>query len=96
MLIINKKEDFGLQNARRILEKYTPKLACFNDDVQGTGCVTVAAIMTALHIAKVSMGELRVVIYGSGSAGTGIADRIRDTIALESKKSNDEAGQQIW
>jgi len=41
-------ENFGLPNARRILDKYTPQIACFNNDVQGTGCVTLAAIYAAL------------------------------------------------
>jgi malate dehydrogenase (oxaloacetate-decarboxylating) len=90
------QEDFGLQNARRILEQYQPKLACFNDDVQGTGCVTLAAIMAALHITGDKMSDLRVVIFGAGSAGTGIADQIRDAITVESRKSQDEASGQIW
>ncbi|KAI9705261.1 MAG: NAD-dependent malic enzyme, mitochondrial [Bogoriella megaspora] len=89
-------EDFGLNNARRILDKYTPQIACFNDDVQGTGCVTLAAIMAAFHVTKTKMSDLRVVMFGSGSAGTGIADQIRDAIAVESGKSQEEAGKQIY
>ena len=42
-------EDFGLPNARRLLDKYRPHLPCFNDDVQGTGCVTLAAILAGLQ-----------------------------------------------
>ena len=59
-------EDFGLNNARRILEKYTPKIACFNDDVQGTGAVTLAAIMAAFKEANVDWADARFVMFGSG------------------------------
>lgn len=59
-------EDFGLNNARRILEKYTPKMACFNDDVQGTGAVTLAAIMAAFKEAKVDWADARFIMFGSG------------------------------
>ena len=90
------QEDFGLQNARRILDKYTPKIACFNDDVQGTGCVTLAAIQAALQVSKVKMQDVRIVIFGAGTAGTGIADQIKDAIAVDTEKSKEEAGKQIW
>jgi malate dehydrogenase (oxaloacetate-decarboxylating) len=89
-------EDFGLPNARRILDKYTSEIACFNDDVQGTGAVTLAAIYAATHVAGLKLSELRVVMFGAGSAGTGIADQIRDAIAVESKKSPEEVTKQIW
>jgi malate dehydrogenase (oxaloacetate-decarboxylating) len=89
-------EDFGLTNARRILDKYQPQIACFNDDVQGTGCVTLAAIYAAFKISKVDWNDARFVLFGSGSAGTGIADQVKDAIAQETGKSKDEAGRQIW
>lgn len=89
-------EDFGLDNARRILDRYSPKIPCFNDDVQGTGCVTLAAIMSGLHVAGQKLSDTRVVIFGSGSAGCGIADQIRDAIVAESDCSREEAAKQIW
>lgn len=89
-------EDFGLHNARRILDKYAPQIACFNDDVQGTGAVTLAALYAALHVAKLKLKDLRIVMFGAGTAGTGIADQIRDAIAVESEKSKEDAAQQIW
>jgi malate dehydrogenase (oxaloacetate-decarboxylating) len=89
-------EDFGLNNARRILDKYTPKMACFNDDVQGTGAVTLAAIMAAFKEAKIEWDDARFVMFGSGTAGTGIADQLSDAIAQETNKSKEEASQQIW
>ncbi|KAF7859503.1 uncharacterized protein EAF02_010951 [Botrytis sinoallii] len=89
-------EDFGLPNARRILDRYRPEMACFNDDVQGTGCVTLAAMMAGLHVSKVKIEDTRIVIFGSGTAGTGIADQIRDAIAADSGKSKEEAAKQIY
>ena len=89
-------EDFGLSNARRILEKYTPEIACFNDDVQGTGCVTLAAVMAAFEVSGTKWDEARFVMFGSGTAGTGIADQIKDAIVQNTGRSKEEAGNQIW
>ncbi|KAL4930999.1 NAD-dependent malic enzyme [Aspergillus undulatus] len=89
-------EDFGLQNAKRILDKYRGEIACFNDDIQGTGCVTLAALMAGLHVSKVPLKEVRVVSFGSGSAGTGIADQVSDAIATEAGIEKSEAMKQIW
>ncbi|KAJ5690757.1 hypothetical protein N7462_005149 [Penicillium macrosclerotiorum] len=89
-------EDFGLGNARRILDRYQSQIPCFNDDIQGTGCVTLAAMMAALHVSQVNLDDVRVVIYGSGTAGTGIADQIADTIATETHKPKSDASKQIW
>ena len=89
-------EDFGLANARRILDQYRPHVPCFNDDVQGTGCVTLAAILAGLHVSKIKLREMRVVIFGAGTAGTGIADQIRDAIATDTDTSKEQAAKQIW
>ncbi|KAL8829614.1 MAG: hypothetical protein Q9191_001920 [Dirinaria sp. TL-2023a] len=89
-------EDFGLSNARRLLDKYSPQLACFNVDVQGTGCITLAAIMAGMHVNKVDLKDMRLVVFGSGSAGIGIADQVRDAVATESRKTPKEAARQIW
>ncbi|EHK39932.1 hypothetical protein TRIATDRAFT_268498 [Trichoderma atroviride IMI 206040] len=89
-------EDFGLRNARRLLELYRPTMACFNDDVQGTGCVTLAAIIAALHASGQKLGDIRMVVFGAGSAGVGIADQVRDAIATEMKIDHEEASQHIW
>ncbi|KAG5822386.1 hypothetical protein H9Q74_007524 [Fusarium xylarioides] len=89
-------EDFGLTNARKILDRYRPDFACFNDDVQGTGCVTLAAILSGLHVSKQKLKDLRMVVFGAGSAGLGIADQVRDAIATEGNMSHEEAAKQIW
>lgn len=89
-------EDFGLSNARAILDKYRPHMACFNDDVQGTGCVTLAAILSGLKVAGTKIEDAKMVIFGAGTAGTGIADMVCDAIAEASGKSKEEAAKQIW
>lgn len=53
-------------------------------------------MMAALHVSQVKMEDVRVVVFGSGTAGTGIADQMADTIATESRKSKSEASKQIW
>lgn len=71
-------------------------MACFNDDVQGTGCVTLAAIIAALHASGQKLSDIRMVVFGAGSAGVGIADQVRDAIATEMKIDHEEASQHIW
>ncbi len=88
-------EDFGISNARKILETYRPKTRTFNDDVQGTGAITLAALISALKITGVSLAENRVVIFGAGTAGIGNADQIRATIQLEGVPEED-AHRRFW
>lgn len=89
-------EDFGVTNARRILDRYRGDIACFNDDIQGTGCVTLAAIMAALHISKVELSDMRMLVFGSGSAGCGIAAQVQDAVAAEVNESKAEVKKNIW
>ncbi len=69
-------EDLGRGNARRVLDKYRDQLCTFNDDIQGTGAVCLAAIIAALKHKHETFADQRIVIFGAGSAGTGIAEQI--------------------
>ncbi len=69
-------EDFAQDNATPLLKKYQDKLCCFNDDIQGTACVTVGTLLAACHAQKSQLKEHRVVFVGAGSAGCGIAEQI--------------------
>lgn len=73
-------EDFGRGNARRILDQFQDELCTFNDDIQGTGAVTLSALLAACDITGLNLEEHRVVVYGAGSAGTGISDQIVDAM----------------
>ncbi|KAI5808289.1 putative malate dehydrogenase [Pyronema omphalodes] len=88
-------EDFGVMNARRLLETYREKLPCFNDDVQGTGVVTLGAMMAAAKVTKVDLKEMRILIFGAGSAGVGIADMLVAS-AVEDGVDEKEACKNIW
>ena len=69
-------EDFGRSTAATILEKYQNRITTFNDDVQGTGIVALAGILGALEISKEKFTDQRVMIFGAGTAGVGIATQI--------------------
>jgi malate dehydrogenase (oxaloacetate-decarboxylating) len=73
-------EDFGAANARRILMKYSASCCTFNDDMQGTAAVVVAAALCAVRAAGSRMRDQTVVIYGAGTAGIGIADALRQVM----------------
>ena len=88
-------EDFGPSNGRRILEKYRNQICTFNDDMQGTGAITLAAIYTALRISNTDFRNQRVVIFGSGTAGIGNADQIRAAM-MQAGLSKEEAARQFW
>ena len=89
-------EDFGVTNVRKILDRYRSDLACFNDDIQGTGCVTLAGIMAGLHVSGIKLEDMRMVVFGAGSAGCGIAGQVADGIAADCNKSPEEAKKQLW
>ncbi|NYB52670.1 MAG: NAD-dependent malic enzyme [Methanobacteriaceae archaeon] len=69
-------EDFGKKNARYHLDKYQDEMCTFNDDIQGTGAVAMAALLNALKLSGTPLSHHRVLIYGAGTAGCGIADQI--------------------
>ncbi len=76
-------EDFGPDNARRIVERYQDRVCTFNDDMQGTGAVVLAAVRGALGAAGSRMRDQRVVIFGAGTAGVGIVDQLSDAMVRD-------------
>jgi malate dehydrogenase (oxaloacetate-decarboxylating) len=76
-------EDFGAGNAHRILAKYAGSHLTFNDDIQGTAAVVLAAALGAVRAAGTRMRDQRVVIHGAGTAGIGIADVLRQVMIAE-------------
>jgi malate dehydrogenase (oxaloacetate-decarboxylating) len=88
-------EDFAKGNARRLLDHYRDQLCTFNDDIQGTGAVTLAGLLAAVDLTHSTLSQQRVVILGAGSAATGIAEQI--VVAMQSEGSSfDEARRAIW
>ncbi len=69
-------EDMAPQNAPRLLSRYRDLVPSFNDDIQGTGAVNLAAVLAALAVTGIGLPEHRIVIFGAGSAGIGIADQL--------------------
>jgi malate dehydrogenase (oxaloacetate-decarboxylating) len=76
-------EDFGVSNARRILHKYADHVCTFNDDMQGTAAVALAAAFSAVRTAGSRLRDQRVVIHGAGTAGIGIADMMVDVMVRQ-------------
>ncbi|WP_289851191.1 NAD-dependent malic enzyme [Actinoallomurus purpureus] len=88
-------EDFGPSNARRILEKYTGRIPTFNDDMQGTGAIVLAAMLGAVRVSGTPMRDQRIVVFGAGTAGIGIADQLRAAMVRDGL-DDDAATRRIW
>ena len=85
-------EDFGPSNARRILNQYRDEAPVFNDDVQGTGAITLAGVLVGMRVAGTRPREQRVVIFGAGTAGVGIADQIRAVMIADGLSEDEGRG----
>jgi malate dehydrogenase (oxaloacetate-decarboxylating)(NADP+) len=88
-------EDFGNKNAFRLLDRYRDTAPVLNDDIQGTGAVTLAGLLGALRITKQKISDQRIVFLGAGEAGIGIAEAIM-TALTEEGLSDKEAKERFW
>ena len=88
-------EDFGPSNARRILLANREKYRIFNDDMQGTGAIVIAAVVSGMRVTGQSFADQRLLVYGAGTAGTGMADQIHAGMVRDGL-SPDEARSRIW
>ncbi|MDN0199803.1 NAD-dependent malic enzyme [Streptomyces sp. S.PNR 29] len=88
-------EDFGPGNGRRLLERYGEKVCTFNDDMQGTGAITLACVRNAARVSGTPLRDQRLVVFGAGTAGVGIADQLRDAMVRDGL-DRDEATRRIW
>jgi malate dehydrogenase (oxaloacetate-decarboxylating) len=88
-------EDFGVENARRNLDLYRRRLPSFNDDIQGTQGVACAVVVAASRGAGLAMADHRIVVFGAGTAGCGIAEGLV-RLLRRAGLSEVEARQRIW
>ncbi len=88
-------EDFGPLNARKILQTYGDHYCVFNDDIQGTGAVVVAAVYGGCHVSGIPLRDQKVIVFGAGTAGIGVADQIRDAMVADGATA-EQAASQIW
>ena len=88
-------EDFSKHNAARLLERYRDRLCTFNDDIQGTGAVTLAGLFSAMKLLKAKLGEQRIVILGAGSSAIGISNQIVSALLNEGYSERD-AKRRLW
>jgi len=88
-------EDLGVANARRLLERYRGERLTFNDDIQGSGAVNLAAVLAAARATRVPLAGHRIVIFGMGTAGAGIADQLTAAMVAEGVPAG-EARLRVW
>jgi len=89
-------EDFGKTHAYTLLNRYNNRILSFNDDIQGTGAVAAAAINTAVKIKGRPLSQERIVIYGFGQAGTGVANAIVGLMQSQEGITAEEARKRIY
>lgn len=89
-------EDFGRSNAAKILEKYQSTICTINDDIQGTGIVILAALLGSMKVSKLPMNQQKVLIFGAGTAGIGIANQILVEMLRTNDITHEEAKKRFY
>jgi len=84
-------EDFAPVNGRRIVEKYRERFCTLNEDIQGTGAIGLAAAISAARVCATPLRNQRIVVFGAGTAGMGVADQIRNAMVREGLSPEDAA-----
>ncbi len=88
-------EDFGASNAHRVLNRYRDEVCSFNDDIQGTAAIVVAAVLASVKESGQRLKNQRIVVHGAGTAGVGIADLLKD-VMMEQGLSEEEARSRFY
>ncbi|KAJ2769928.1 hypothetical protein IWQ56_002363, partial [Coemansia nantahalensis] len=89
-------EDFSTDHAFGLLERWRNKVLCFNDDIQGTGCVILGGFISAVEQAGIPARDQRILFVGAGSAGVGVAKQLVDYFVVEHGMSEDDAKAMFW
>jgi malic enzyme len=89
-------EDFSNDHCFEILDKFRNKQLCFNDDIQGTGAVVAAGFANAVKLSGLSFGDQRIVFYGAGSAGVGVASQIAVMMHENTGVPVEKIRKQFW
>eukprot|EP00730_Choanoeca_flexa_P016714 TRINITY_DN7959_c0_g1_i2.p1 TRINITY_DN7959_c0_g1~~TRINITY_DN7959_c0_g1_i2.p1 ORF type:complete len:629 (+),score=143.00 TRINITY_DN7959_c0_g1_i2:154-2040(+) len=88
-------EDFKTPKAEQLLNRYRNLYTCFNDDMQGTGCVALAGLMAALRRNEEDLTRAKIVCVGAGSAGLGVCNMVVDAMERLGL-SRQEAHNRFW
>ncbi|KNC99727.1 uncharacterized protein SPPG_05108 [Spizellomyces punctatus DAOM BR117] len=89
-------EDFSSEHAFQTLDRYRNEYLCFNDDIQGTGAVILSGFINALTMSGVPLNKHRILFFGAGSAGVGVASQLKDHFIKSGGMSPEAARDVFW
>ncbi|KAK9659847.1 hypothetical protein K7432_018407 [Basidiobolus ranarum] len=89
-------EDFSSEHAFELLDRHRDRYLSFNDDIQGTGAVILSGFINAVREVGIPAKQHKLLFFGAGSAGVGVAKQIMDYFVLEHGMTEDEAKRLFW
>lgn len=89
-------EDFGKPHAQELLDRYRNQICSFNDDIQGTASVVLAAVLSAVKLSHGRLKDQKIALLGGGSAGMGICKQIVKAMVDEGEISEEEVRKRFY